>query len=112
MKVGGYLSVGSPVSLSFGYLIFELNNRLEEEKGILPFDSEAQGFDEDGNPYGIDNLPFAKGGKTQGYNDKLDESLGMRKRKKVQAIRASCLAMPVKKHLNLCLLLFITATKF
>tara|TARA_R110002074_G_scaffold401184_2_gene598457 strand:- start:3325 stop:4908 length:1584 start_codon:yes stop_codon:yes gene_type:complete len=43
-------------------IIFELNNRLEEEKGILPFDSEAQGFDEDGNPYGIDNLPFAKGG--------------------------------------------------
>jgi hypothetical protein len=43
-------------------IIFELNNRLEEEKGILPFDSEAQGFDEDGNPYGIDNLPFSKGG--------------------------------------------------
>jgi len=47
-------------------IIFELNNRLEEEKGILPFDSEAQGFDEDGNPYGIDNLPFSKGGKLKG----------------------------------------------
>ena len=48
------------------------NDRLEEEKGILPFDSEAQGFDEDGNPYGIDNLPFAKGGKTDWVQSVVD----------------------------------------
>ena len=38
----------------------------EEERGILPFDSEAQGFDKEGKPYGYDNLPFAKGWRTDG----------------------------------------------
>ncbi len=33
------------------------------EKGVLPFDSEAQGYDKEGKPYGYDNLPFEDGGK-------------------------------------------------
>jgi ppGpp synthetase/RelA/SpoT-type nucleotidyltranferase len=37
------------------------------EKGVLPFDSEAQGYDKEGKPYGYDNLPFEDGGITTLY---------------------------------------------
>ena len=71
-------------------IIFELNNRLEEERGILPFDSEAQGFDKDGNPYGYDNLPFAKGGEVKnGY-------IAMYKGKKIEVYANSSYAAQKK----------------
>ena len=71
-------------------IIFELNNRLEEERGVLPFDSEAQGFDKDGNPYGYDNLPFAKGGEVKnGY-------IAMYKGKKIEVYANSSYAAQKK----------------